>query len=342
MRSKCYLYFYLIIYKKTQCVNRREFENRVPAFLKLMNNTYPMSVKKFKPKYSQQLSKFKVIGFDSDYNNWEDSEKYKTITSSAFSKSGLENQSVYLSTCCRHEIYTISDIDHLPGNRKNGIDAVYKFILTALGITTPLFRDANIYHQIRAAIRSAAKSSNINNSSAEFCTQLLNVAKRIERELKLTRRQSVVDFLFNSSNSTINEYSRIAIVGTGDIASEVIHYLDRNRFYFYHLFSASRPGLILQKSKSIPLSQISNFEFDFIICCSNHFSKNNILRLKNIDSITFFDFTIPSVSIKFADKFLSWHSALDLNFDKDSIFPREKIKKIIISKIDSIFYETQT
>ncbi len=301
-----------------------------------------MSVKQFKPKYSQQLSKFKVIGFDSDLNDWEDSEKYKTITSTAFLQSGLENQSVYLSTCCRHEIYTVSDFDTIPGNRKKGIDAVYKFILTALGITTPLFRDANIYQQIRVAIRTAGKSSSINNSCAEFCTQLLNVAKRIERELKLTRRQSVVDLLFKNSKSTINEYSRIAIVGTGDIAREVIHFLDRNGFYFYHLFSSSRSGLTLYKTKSIPLSQISNFDFDFIICCSNHFSNDNILRLKNKDSITFIDFTIPSVSIKLADKFLSWHSALDLNFDKNSILPREQIKKIIISKIDSIFYETQT
>jgi|GEM_PF-6745918 len=150
----------------------------------------------------------------------------------------------FLSTCNRLELYFIEEansISNLTNNTllkevvthgyyKVGYEAIRHLARVASGMDSKILGDYEIVSQVKNSSNEAVERGTFNNVLEKIVGFALQVSKRVRTETKISQgitsyASAAVDILQKSKKEKL----RIAVVGTGDIGSQVIKYLAASR-----------------------------------------------------------------------------------------------------------------
>ena len=146
----------------------------------------------------------------------------------------------FLSTCNRLELYFIEEansISNLTNNAllkevvahgyyKAGYEAIRHLARVASGMDSKILGDYEIVSQVKNASSEAVERGTFNSVLEKIVGFALQVSKRVRTETKISQgitsyASAAVDIIQKDKKEKL----RIAVVGTGDIGSQVIKYL---------------------------------------------------------------------------------------------------------------------
>jgi glutamyl-tRNA reductase len=146
----------------------------------------------------------------------------------------------FLSTCNRLELYFIeeaSSISNLTNNTllnhvvaqgyyKSGYEAIRHLARVASGMDSKILGDYEIVSQVKNATNEAVERGTFNSVLERIAGFALQVSKRVRTETKISQgitsyASAAVDILQKINRENL----RVAVVGTGDIGSQVVKYL---------------------------------------------------------------------------------------------------------------------
>lgn len=191
---------------------------------------------------------FYVYGYDNHHHNVEELSRAKEqFSEESWVDKIPASRRVLVTSCNRQEVYFLSEIQP-PQNETaflyQGEKALKKLFLTSAGLNTPVFSDQQIFGQVRKCFRNAQKESDLDPFLVKIFQQCFRVTRQIHEETNIKKyRSSFAKILFEELKEHLTGYESIALLGTGEMAKEILECFKKNKLSFVYVFGRDKERL---------------------------------------------------------------------------------------------------